>query len=189
MRRDIAAERSRDLEVLRAELSAFCARLEATATTAPGWIDPLVDALTPSSPAVTQEALDDLFGGLSARIDRLAARPAPAPDLTVQRQSLARFLSAGNTFLKRLETLVAGLAGEYLRLAEKVDAPHGTGEADTVAELTRVVASLSEATSRLAGFAATAPDALAQDQREFINDLRVTVAELVAEAERHRAAG
>ncbi|ETX15943.1 hypothetical protein OCH239_11810 [Roseivivax halodurans JCM 10272] len=185
VRRDLASERSGPLDELRREVSTVSMRLDASATAKPAWVDPFVDALAPAP----QEAMREIIGELSERIDRLATRPAPALDLTAQRQSLARFMAAGNTFLKRLEALVAGLAGEYLRLAEKIDGAQGTGGDAGVAELTRVVASLSEATSRLAVFATGAPDTLAQDQREFINDLRVTVAELVAEAERHRVAG
>ncbi len=143
----------------------------------------------PRSEEVAQ-SIDALGTSLAAQISTLAARPDPVLDLTPQRQSFARFNTASGQFLRRLEGLVASLATEYIRFEQRLTehlAQHDGGPSDTHSNPERLidtVARLAETNGHLVGLASASPDIYHETQEKFIRDLRSSMAEFIANAEK-----
>ncbi|ETX29365.1 hypothetical protein RISW2_01460 [Roseivivax isoporae LMG 25204] len=187
-------EVSRDINDLRGDIAAL---RERQGDAEPAWSAALASALSDMSAAALPalgDRVEAALGALSGRIDRLATRPDPVLDLTAQRQGFARFNAAAGIFLRRLEALVASLAGEYVRLAARIEEaaapvqtigdPEAATDAPPAALLTSLAA-LADANARLAALAQGAPADHDRRMDAALRTLRCDLAEALADAVRH----
>ena len=115
---------------------------------ATGEIKEALDALATEA-ATRGQRVEDALTALEASVASLLSRPAPAPDLTLQRQGFSRIATALSTALGRLDTIGENTGAAVARIEERLEAAPAAGGAATSASHDRLDATLSSFIDKL----------------------------------------
>ena len=115
---------------------------------ATGEIKEALDALATEA-ATRGQRVEDALTALEASVASLLSRPAPAPDLTLQRQGFSRIATALSTALGRLDTIGENTGAAVARIEERLEAAPAAGGAATGASHDRLDATLSSFIDKL----------------------------------------